>query len=288
MTMNPKQMLEPERLKDLVARALKEDIQDGDVTSNTLVPSDIRVRAAILAREAGVSAGAPVALDVFRQVDPHLTLEVLIEDGGTVTPDDRIMLIEGSARSILTAERTALNFMQRLSGIATQTREYVNRVQSHGVMILDTRKTTPTLRMLEKYAVHCGGGVNHRMGLYDRVMIKDNHRALGAWSLAEAIRKVRRDAPGIVVEVEVETFEELEDALTETPEWILLDNMPPQKLREYVAHCGGRVKTEASGGITLDTLDAVAATGVDAISLGCLTHSVNSLDLSLEIMETLT
>ena len=197
------------------------------------------------------------------------------------------MTIRGSARSILTAERTALNFLQRMSGIATLTSVFVDKARRHGVMILDTRKTTPTLRILEKYAVLCGGGRNHRFGLFDRFLIKDNHRRLWghgqAARLGDAVHQARKRFPGLPVEVEVESEAELRSALDGKPEWILLDNMAPARLRCCVKICAGRSRLEASGGINLRNISRVAATGVDAVSLGCLTHSAPAADLSLEI-----
>ena len=197
------------------------------------------------------------------------------------------MRITGKARAILAGERTALNFLQRLTGIATLTARFVEQVKPHATRILDTRKTTPTWRTLEKYAVRCGGGTNHRMGLYDQVLIKDNHRRLwGARDLAEAVHMARRRCPGVPVEVEVETEAELERALAARPDWILLDNMTLRRLRRCVRLCRGRCPLEASGGITLANVKAVAAAGVQAISLGCLTHSAPAADLSLEILDT--
>jgi nicotinate-nucleotide pyrophosphorylase (carboxylating) len=204
-----------------------------------------------------------------------------------VRPDQVLMTIEGPIRGILTGERTALNFMQRMTGIASRTREFVDLVRPFGTRILDTRKTTPTLRILEKYAVTCGGGTNHRMGLYDMVLIKDNHRRLwqaaGIPNLQGAVAAARAKFPGIPVEVEVESEAELQDALRAAPEWIMLDNMSPDRMKACVAVCAKRCKLEASGGVSLTTVAAIAATGVDAISIGGLTHSAPAADLSLEL-----
>jgi nicotinate-nucleotide pyrophosphorylase (carboxylating) len=204
-----------------------------------------------------------------------------------VRPDQVLMTIEGPIRGILTGERTALNFMQRMTGIASRTREFVDLVRPFGTRILDTRKTTPTLRILEKYAVTCGGGANHRMGLYDMVLIKDNHRRLwqaaGIPNLQGAVAAARAKFPGIPVEVEVESEAELQDALRAAPEWIMLDNMSPDRMKACVAVCAKRCKLEASGGVSLTTVAAIAATGVDAISIGGLTHSAPAADLSLEL-----
>jgi len=230
-------------------------------------------------------AGQAVARAVFREVDAELIYTVEAPDGQDAGRDQVIASIEGRARAVLTGERTALNFLQRLSGIATLTARFVRAAQPLGTVILDTRKTTPTLRGFEKYAVTCGGGVNHRMGLYDMILIKDNHRAL--WNehgrLADAVRAARRRFPGVPVEVEIESESELLDALEATPEWLMLDNMTPDRMRGCVELVSGRCQLEASGGVTLDTVAAVAATGVNAVSLGCLTHSAPAADLSLEM-----
>jgi nicotinate-nucleotide pyrophosphorylase (carboxylating) len=276
-------------VQGLIRRALAEDIGSGDVTTLSVVPEQARGRAVILARSACVVAGAEVACGVFRQVDPALTCEILLPDGAAARPDDVLLTISGPVRGILTGERVALNFMQRLTGIATRTREFVDRVRAYNVRILDTRKTTPTLRILEKYAVTCGGGTNHRMGLYDMVLIKDNHRRLwqqaGISNLAGAVAAARARFPGVPVEVEVESEDELRDALRAAPEWILLDNMTPERLARCVALNAGRARLEASGGVTLATVEAIAATRVDAISIGGLTHSAPAADLSLELVE---
>jgi nicotinate-nucleotide pyrophosphorylase (carboxylating) len=241
----------------------------------------------ILSRGDYVVAGGPVAQEVFRQVDPALRCRRLVEDGQGCGRDEVVMEIEGAVRSLLTAERTALNFMQRLTGIASRTREFVDKVARYGVRILDTRKTTPTLRRLEKYAVTCGGGTNHRMGLYDMVLIKDNHRRFraeaGIRDLRGAVEAARARFPGVPVEVEVESEDELLDAIRGGPEWIMLDNMSPALMRRCVELCAKRCKLEASGGVTLATVEAMAATGVDAISIGGLTHSAPAADLSLEL-----
>ncbi len=273
---------------DAVQRAIKEDLCGGDdVTSVSLVENDVTAKAILVAREACVVSGTGIASLAFREIDPSLVIDVLVSDGAEVGEGVTIMTIEGSARAILTAERTALNFMQRMTGIATQTYKFAALLSPHGVAVLDTRKTTPGLRAFEKYAVLCGGGENHRMGLYDRVLIKDNHRRLwrggDAEQLGLAIGTARDKYPDVPVEVEVETEAELESALEGKPEWILLDNMGPEKLRDAVRIVDGRCKLEASGGIDMRNAEAIAATGIDAISLGCLTHSVQSIDLSLEL-----
>ncbi|MEI6168482.1 MAG: carboxylating nicotinate-nucleotide diphosphorylase [bacterium] len=274
-------------VQDLIQRALLEDIGSGDVTTLSVVPESSRGKAVILARGNYVVSGGEVAQAVFASVDPALQCRCLVADGMAVRPDQALMTIEGPIRGILTGERTALNFMQRMTGIASRTREFVDLVNPFGTRILDTRKTTPTLRVLEKYAVTCGGGTNHRMGLYDMVLIKDNHRRLwqeaGITNLQGAVAAARAKFPGIPVEVEVESEEELRDALRASPEWIMLDNMAPDRMKACVAICAKRCKLEASGGVSLATVAAIAATGVDAISIGGLTHSAPAADLSLEL-----
>ena len=262
----------------------------GDATTQALVDPDAVVEAAILAKQACVVSGCDVAAAVFERVETGIACEILVRDAAPAGDGDRIMVLSGPARGILTGERTALNFMQRMTGIATLTSSFVAKAEPYGTTILDTRKTTPGLRVLEKYAVLCGGGENHRMGLYDRIMIKDNHRRL--WRdgdptrLDLAILEARRQNPGIEIEVEVESQTELVNALKGDPEWVLLDNMSPEDMARCVALCKGRCRTEASGGIDIASVEAAARSGVDAISLGCLTHSAPSIDLSLEIVGT--
>ena len=274
---------------DLIRRALAEDVGPGDATTLALVAPDRRGRALLLARGRYVIAGTEVAAAVFAAAQPDLTCAIRIADGETAEPQQEVLAIEGPVRGLLTAERTALNFMQRMTGIATLTRQFVDRVGPYGVQILDTRKTTPTLRILEKYGVLCGGGKNHRMGLYDRILIKDNHRQLwqraGATDLQGAIAAARRMFPNLQVEVEVESEAELADALQGKPDWILLDNRTPEQLRRCVERCGKRCRLEASGGVTLANVEAIAATGIDAISIGALTHSALAADLTLELAE---
>jgi len=269
-----------------VKAALAEDVGTGDATTLALVDPAVMATGEILAREACRVAGAPVAKSVLQAVDPELQVEIVVPDGRDVAKGETILTIRGKAASILVAERTALNFMQRMCGIATLTSRFVEAVKAYGTLILDTRKTTPNLRVFEKYAVVCGGGTNHRFGLYDRVLVKDNHRRL--WQggdpdrLDLAVAAARQAYPGLAVEIEVESVAECQSALRGKPEWIMLDNMGCEMMRECVALCKGTSLTEASGGITLDRAREVAATGVDAISLGCLTHSAPSVDLSLE------
>lgn len=277
---------EPQVLESIQA-ALKEDGASRDVTTLALVDPEAIASADVIARHSCRVAGTTVGATVFKLVDPSLEIEFRVRDGADVAAGDVLLVVRGSAGSILAAERTALNFMQRMTGIATATRSFVAAVVGTRCAILDTRKTAPGLRLVDKYAVKAGGGTNHRMGLHDMVLIKDNHRKL--WKggdparLDQAVAAARAKFPGVPVEVEVETFEELRSALLGKPEWIMLDNMPPAAMREAVAIVAGRCKLEASGGIDATTIRAVAETGVDAISLGCLTHSVKAADLSLEI-----
>lgn len=277
--------------RGLIRNALREDLGPGDITSKALVPARRQTRAAILSRGHYVVSGVGVARAVFAALEPRLQFTIIVADGQRVGPDQPIARLEGRARAILAAERTALNFMQRMTGIATLTSRFVERVKPYPVAILDTRKTTPLLRCLEKYAVLCGGGANHRLGLYDRALVKDNHRRLWAaehgGDLAAAVIAIQRQYPDVMIEVEVETESELTGVLSASPDWILLDNMTPDQLRRCVALAAGRCRIEASGGITLDNVADIAATGVHAISLGCLTHSAPAADLSLELEEQL-
>ena len=257
-----------------------------DATSEALVDPKAKAVGEIYARVPCVVAGATVAAAVLKAVDKAIKVTILRPDGTQVKPNETILQFSGKARSILAAERTALNFMLRMCATATLTRKFVDATKKWGTLILDTRKTTPGLRVFEKYAVTCGGGTNHRMGLYDRVLMKDNHRRL--WKggdpdeLDQAVRAARKAFPKLDVEIEVESIRECESALKAKPEWIMLDNMSIADMKKCVKLCKGISKTEASGGITLDRAKAVAATGVTAISLGCLTHSQGSIDLTLE------
>jgi nicotinate-nucleotide pyrophosphorylase (carboxylating) len=270
----------------LIDAALAEDVGAGDFTTLWTVPAGRRAEATIVAKAAGVIAGSEVAVEVFRRVDPHLQVEAVAGDGTAVAPGDVVMRIAGSARSILTGERTALNFLQQLSGVATVTRRYVDAVAGTGARVIDTRKTTPGMRLLEKAAVVAGGGSNHRVGLYDMVMIKDNHIAAagGIMAAVEAVR-VRNDR-GLRVEIEAATLAQVGEALAARVDRVMFDNMDPETMRQAVALAAAvepRPETEASGGITLETIRAVAETGVDFISVGALTHSAPALDLSLRL-----
>lgn len=271
----------------LIQAALDEDVGPGDFTTLWTVPEGRRAEARIVAKSPGVVAGSRIAAEVFRRLDPSLQVEVAAPDGTALEPGDLAMRVAGSARSILTAERTALNFMQRLSGVATVTRRYVQAVAGTGARVIDTRKTTPGMRALEKDAVLAGGGTNHRHGLHDMVMIKDNHIA-AAGGITAAVDAVRaRNDRGLAVEVETTNLEEVREALATGADRIMFDNMPPELMRQAVelVRAAGerRPETEASGGITLDTIRAAAETGVDLISVGALTHSAPALDLSLHL-----
>jgi len=264
-----------------VAVALSEDVGTGDLTTQQVVPADATCTAQILVKEPGVVCGLHVADEVFHQLDPDLRYELLAADGDSVDGRTAVARLAGRAAPVLTGERTALNFLGRLSGIATLTRRFVDAVEGTGAEILDTRKTTPGLRALEKHAVECGGGRNHRFGLYDAILIKDNHLAV-AGSIADAVARAR--GAGVPVQVEVDTLDQLREALEAGADSILLDNMPPDTMREAVEITAGRAKLEASGGVTLDTIRAIAETGVDFISIGALTHSARALDVSLEVL----
>jgi nicotinate-nucleotide pyrophosphorylase (carboxylating) len=268
-------------LERIVHAALAEDIGAGDVTTEATVAADATGTAAILVKEPGVVCGLRAVEATFRALDPDIEFEAFARDGDAVEAPAVVARVIGSQRAILTGERVALNFLGRLSGIATLTRRYVDAVAGTRAAVLDTRKTTPGLRALEKHAVAAGGGRNHRFGLDDAVLIKDNHlRAAG--SIAAAVELVRR-ASDLPVEVECDTVDQVRDALEAGVDAILLDNMTPAELREAVLLADGRARLEASGGVTLETIRAVAETGVDEISVGALTHSVPSLDVSLEL-----
>jgi len=275
--------INPSLLSTIVRRALDEDIGQGDVTSMWTLPPGLVGRGVFLSKAAGILAGLAVAREVFEQVSLEVRMETFCADGAMITPGDRLATVEGPMAAILTAERTALNFLQRMSGIATATWQYVEAVRGTRATILDTRKTAPGLRSLDKWAVRLGGGQNHRMRLDDMVLIKDNHIA-AANGIIAAVRGVRaRNAQGLPIEVEVKTWAELQEAVALRPERIMLDNMRPDEMRRAVEWVAGRVPLEASGGITIESVRAVAETGVDYISVGALTHSVTALDISLEV-----
>jgi len=271
---------------DPIDVALGEDIGTGDITGEFFLPENLRALGSIVAREKAIIAGSETAADVFRRVDPVLRVRILKSDGTKISPGDIILEVRGPARSIVKAERVALNFLQRLSGIASLTRRFVDAAANEHVKILDTRKTTPGLRALEKAAVRAGGGENHRFGLFDMALVKDNHLAAsgGFAAFAEAVRNLRRKKPGVRIEVEADRLDQVHTFLQlDHVDVILLDNMTPAQIREAVALGKNKVKFEASGGVTLKNIRQIAATGVDYISIGALTHSARAIDLSLEL-----
>jgi nicotinate-nucleotide pyrophosphorylase (carboxylating) len=277
-------MLNPLLVEDAVRAALLEDLgRAGDITTNATIPAARQARAVIAARQPGIVAGLDLAKAAFRLLDPALSFETRIADGAAVTSGAILATIEGPARALLSAERVALNFLGRLSGIATLTSRYVAAVAHTKARIVCTRKTTPGLRTFEKYAVLCGGGFNHRFGLDDAILIKDNHIAV-AGGIIPALRTVKAAIGHLVkIEIEVDTLDQLDEVLTEGADVVLLDNMTPARLREAVARVKGRLLTEASGGVTLETVAAIAESGVDMISVGALTHSAKVLDVGLDI-----
>jgi nicotinate-nucleotide pyrophosphorylase (carboxylating) len=275
------------QIEDIIDRALAEDLSKGDVTTEALIPADRQGTGFIVAKKEGILAGINVAKQVFHRVDPELTVEVLLEDGAGVKPGSKVANVSGSIASILQAERVALNFLQRLSGIASETNRYVEAVKGLPVRIMDTRKTTPGLRSLEKHAVKAGGGENHRMSLGDGILIKDNHLAAlrsRGLNIKQIVARARQNSPQrLPVEVEVETVSEALEAAEAGADVVMLDNMNLEEMRKAVKSIHGRALIEASGGITLDNVRAVAETGVDFISIGALTHSARALDISLEL-----
>jgi nicotinate-nucleotide pyrophosphorylase (carboxylating) len=273
---------------DPIAAALKEDIGEGDITTDFFVPETLHATGRITAREKAIVAGIGAAGEVFRQVDPSIDIQLIRPDGDEVVAGDVMIEVRGLARSILKAERVALNFLQRLCGIATLTRQFVDAIGNHPAKILDTRKTTPGLRALEKAAVVAGGGVNHRFGLYDMVLVKDNHLATfgGLSSFADRIQQLRRERPNIRIEVEADDLEQARAfAEVDGIDVILLDNMTPAQIREALAVRKDNVQFEASGGITLKNVKRIAATGVDYISIGSLTNAARAIDIGLEMTQ---
>jgi nicotinate-nucleotide pyrophosphorylase (carboxylating) len=269
--------------KATVAAALEEDDTKHDITTAATVLSDRRARCRIVARKKGVIAGLPLAAEAFRQLDKGVTIRIEHDDGARVRPDTSVMFLSGHARGLLSAERVALNFLQRLSGIATLTAQYVEAIKGTGAHILDTRKTTPGFRRLEKYAVRAGGGLNHRMNLSSSVLIKDNHLAAADGLIEIAVKRARAVAPaGMKVEVECDTLDQVKGAIDAGADVILLDNMSLTEMREAVKQVDGRAVLEASGGVTLETVRPIAETGVNWVSVGALTHSAPALDLALD------
>jgi nicotinate-nucleotide pyrophosphorylase (carboxylating) len=280
------QPLDPDEIRRAVQAALAEDIGSGDVTTLATVPENAQVTVVMRARDVLVAAGLPLAEAAFRELSPNVQIEQLARDGHHAKPGENLLRISGSARAILSAERVALNYVQRLSGIATLTAQFVDAVKGTHAQILDTRKTTPGLRRLEKYAVTCGGGTNYRFGLFDQVLIKDNHlaalRDAKPNAVAAAVQAARTKYPALKVEVEADTLEQVDHALAAGADFVLLDNMTLVQLRLSVQKCKGRAKTEASGGVNLSTVRGIAETGVDFISVGALTHSARAMDVGLD------
>jgi nicotinate-nucleotide pyrophosphorylase (carboxylating) len=271
----------PEQFRDIVRRALAEDMGSGDVTTDATVEDKGRARGVFLVKTDCVLAGLDVAIETFRQLDPNVEARLRTHDGERARPGEEVAEIWGSPRALLTGERTALNFLQRLSGIATLAREFV-RAAGGRITVLDTRKTTPTLRVLEKYAVAVGGATNHRFGLFDAFLIKDNHIRL-AGGVAAAIARARMHRPDLTLEIEVQSLGQVDEALDAGADMILADNLPLDDTREAVRRARGRAKVEISGGVTLTRLPDLAATGADYVSVGALTHSAPAADISFEI-----
>jgi nicotinate-nucleotide pyrophosphorylase (carboxylating) len=283
------QSLDPEEIRRTVQAALAEDIGSGDATTLATVPENATLNVVMRAREVLVAAGLPLAEAAFRELSPELRIEAIARDGQRSKPGDILLRISGNARAILTGERVALNFAQRLSGVATLTAQFVDSIKGTHAQILDTRKTTPGLRLLEKYAVTCGGGTNHRFGLFDMVLIKDNHlaalRDAQPNAVAAAVQAARAKYPQLKVEVEADTLDQVGQAAAAGADFVLLDNMTLVQLRLAVQKCKGRCKTEASGGVNLSTVRGIAETGVDFISVGALTHSARAVDIGLDFEE---
>ena len=275
------------RINLLIELALKEDIETGDATTIAVVPENIEIEAKLVTRETCVCAGLPIAEAVFKKLDYGIKWNPKANEGDLLQQGDILASMNGSARAILTTERTALNFIQRISGIATASYKYAAAVSGTSTKILDTRKTTPGWRNVEKYAVAIGGSTNHRMGLYDRIMIKDNHRIIagleGEGGILRSVEKSRKKYPQLEIEVEADSLDEFREALKSGAEYILLDNMTNEQMAEAVKINNGQARLEASGGITLERIPSIAALGVDFISVGALTHSVRAIDISLEM-----
>jgi nicotinate-nucleotide pyrophosphorylase (carboxylating) len=273
--------LDPSEYRDIVRRALDEDVGGGDITTDATVRPDQRARGVFIVKDDCVLAGLDVALEAFRQLERDVQVTLRKHDGDRCSAGEDIGEVVGTARALLVGERTALNFLQRLSGIATRARRFVDAAAG-GIIVLDTRKTTPTLRALEKYAVRAGGATNHRMGLFDAVLIKDNHVRL-ACGVEAAVARVRERHPGLPVEVETQSLAEVDDALRAGAEMLLVDNMSLDQIREAVRRTGKRATIEISGGVTLARLPELATTGADYVSVGALTHSAPAIDISFEI-----
>jgi nicotinate-nucleotide pyrophosphorylase (carboxylating) len=273
--------LDPALYRDIVRRALEEDVRDGDITTDATVSAAQQARGVFLVKAECVVAGLDVAFEAFRQIEPGIRVEARKRDGDACRPGEEIAFVSGSARALLVGERTALNFLQRLSGVATRARRFVD-ASGGRITILDTRKTTPTLRVLEKYAVRAGGATNHRVGLFDAILIKDNHIRL-AGGVRDAVERARAHRPGLPVEIEAETLAQVDEALAAGADSILVDNMATPDIRSAVTRAKGRAKIEISGGVTLERISELAATGADFVSVGALTHSAPAIDISFEI-----
>lgn len=277
----PLEPLAPEAYRDLVRRALAEDVGAGDITTRATVEPTQRARAVLLAKSRCVLAGLDVAFEAFRQLDPSVEVDVWRRDGELCEPGTEVAEVRGRADALLTAERVALNYLQRMTGTATMARTFVDAAAGR-IVVLDTRKTTPLMRELEKYAVRAGGATNHRIGLYDAILIKDNHIRL-AGGVEAAVRRTRALSPGLPVEIEAQSLAQVDDALAVGAELILLDNLSLADLTEAVRRCAGRARTEISGGVNLARMPELAATGADFVSVGALTHSAPAADISFEI-----
>ena len=277
-------LTDKKEVQELIRRALEEDIQRGDATTNAIVDETTSANAAWMAKETGIIAGLDVARLVYQEFDTEFEWNCHCEDGDQISAGKTVVEMQGTCRAVLSAERIALNIVQRMSGIATMTNRYVELVSDYDVKILDTRKTVPGMRLLDKYAVATGGGTNHRMGLFDMVMIKDNHIA-AAGSIADAVLSVRNAEPNLKIEVETTTLEQVDEALEAGADIIMLDNMSMHQMKEAVSLIEGEAETEASGNISLETIEEVAQTGVDYISVGALTHSVKAFDISQQIQK---
>ena len=280
---HPKGGLNIEALKPIIEYALKEDIGSGDITTNSLIPVDLQARATMVAKSSGIIAGLSVAETIFRMLSPDINWKAFTHDGDKINSGELILEISGSYRALLTGERLALNFMQRMSGIATMTNKCVTELAGYQTKILDTRKTVPGLRLLDKYAVLMGGGTNHRIGLYDMVLIKDNHIKISG-GITNAVMQVKKGITGnLKIEVEVTNFDEVREAIAAGADIVMLDNMTTLQMAESVRIINGHAKVEASGNMTIERLKEVAGTGVDYISIGALTHSVTAFDISMNI-----
>jgi nicotinate-nucleotide pyrophosphorylase (carboxylating) len=273
--------LDPALCREVVRRALEEDVGPGDVTTSATVPGGVAARAVMIARSSCVLAGRALVEEVFRQIDPAVRVEARAADGDRCEPGTVIATLSGPAAALLTGERTALNFLQHLSGIATLTRRFVDAAAGR-VAVLDTRKTTPTLRHLARYAVRCGGGVNHRFGLFDGVLIKDNHIRVSG-GIQPAVARARAATGSMPIEVETQSLAEVDDAIAAAADVVMLDNLSDDDMREAVRRIAGRARVEISGGVTLERMAAIAALGADIVSVGALTHSAPAADISLEM-----